>query len=83
MIAFTIPVKEKNMIPCKTPNRTACIIFPAANPARSAILFRKKPLNRISSGSAVLKTAYTSTAGIALTPSPENSDVAVLTLLRE
>ena len=56
---------------------------PAAKPARSAILFRKKPLNRISSGSAVLKIAYTNTAGIALTPSPENSDVAVSTFLRE
>ena len=37
--ALTIPTAEKNIMPCSIPKRTACIMFPTANPNLFEILF--------------------------------------------
>ena len=42
--------------------------------ANGSIIPSWNPLNKISSGNAVLKAAYITIAGIALTPSPINSE---------
>ena len=57
-IAFIAPTSEKNITPCNNPNSNACVIFAILKPNLFATLFNKNPLNKISSGNAVLKAAY-------------------------
>ena len=76
-IAFITPTSEKNITPCNNPNNNACVRFAILKPNLFAILFNKNPLNKISSGNAVLKAAYITIAGIAFTPRLANSEVAV------
>ena len=77
----TVPVSEKNITPCNNPNNRLCIIFPIVKPNWWDSLFNRNPRNSISSGSDVLNVAYTIIAGTAFAPKPQNTDVAVSTVL--
>ena len=76
-IVFKTPTSAKNIAPCNKPNNNACMKFAILKPNLFASLFNINPLNKSSSGNAVLNAAYTTIAGIAATPSPVNSEVAV------
>ena len=80
-IAFITPISEKNNTPCNNPNSNACVRFAMLKPNLFAILFNKNPLNKSSSGKAVLKDAYITIAGIAFIPSPVKAEVAVSVFL--
>ncbi len=56
--------------------RSGCFVI-FLYPIRNESLLSKNPRKSNSSGNDVLKTAYTKIAGIATTPSPAKSDVAV------